>query len=161
VSHRFERPPHQMVRAVPFTFRRRIAWGDSDTGRIVYTGRFLDFVMDACDAWWQWVTGYDWHRLNVELERGGPAVHVDMDFFKPVIPGDELDCIVTVEKLGKSSLALAVKGETGNGPCFTATLVEAYIDTRITRATPIPEEFREKIERYQAACREAASADGS
>ena len=157
MSRRLDAPPHQMVRAVPFTFRRRIAWGDSDTGRIVYTGRFLDFVMDACDAWWQWVVGYDWHRLNVELERGGPAVHVDMDFFKPVIPADELDCIVMVKKLGSSSLTLTVEGRTQNGPCFTATLVQAFIDTRVTRATPFPDEFRAKIEQYEADCRNAAA----
>jgi 4-hydroxybenzoyl-CoA thioesterase len=143
---------HQVVRLVPFTFRRRVAWGDSDTARIVYTARFLDFVMDACDAWWQAVTGYDWHALNVQLERGGPAVHVDMDFARAIRPGDELDCVVRLAKLGTSSVALAIAGETADGPCFSANLVSAFIDTTRMKSTPLPPGFRSRIEHYRQAC---------
>ena len=143
---------HQVVRLVPFTFRRRIAWGDSDSGRIVYTGRFLDFVMDAVDAWWQAVTGYDWHALNVKLDRGGPAVHVDMDFARAIQPGDELDCIVTLGKLGTSSIAVAVAGVTAAGPCFRANLVSAFIDTLQLRSVPLPDAFRAQMEAYRQAC---------
>jgi len=147
--------PRQVVRAVPFTFRRRIAWGDSDTGRIVYTGRFLDFVMDAADAWWQVLTGHDWHRMTVEHGHGLPAVHVDMDFTRVIEPGEELDCVVTVVRLGTSSFSLAVSGETANGQCFTATLVQAYMNTARRKAVPLPEHLRKLVEDYQQACRTA------
>jgi 4-hydroxybenzoyl-CoA thioesterase len=143
---------HQVVRLVPFTFRRRVAWGDSDTARMVYTGRFLDFVMDACDAWWQAVTGYDWHALNVDLERGTPAVHVDMDFSRAIYPGDELDCVVRLGRLGTSSVALAITGETAAGACFSANLVSAFIDTKQMKSTPLPPDFRQRIEHYRQAC---------
>lgn len=143
---------HQVVRLVPFTFRRRIAWGDSDSARIVYTGRFLDFMMDAGDAWWQAVIGYDWHALHVKLGRGAPAVHVDLDFSSPVAPGDELDCIVTVGKLGGSSLGLVVAGEVAGRPCFTGNLVSAFVTADPLRGTPLPPAFRECVEAYQRAC---------
>jgi len=143
---------HQVVRLVPFTFRRRVAWGDSDSARMVYTGRFLDFVMDAADAWWQAVTGYDWHALHVKLDRGGPAVHVDLDFARAVHPGDELDCIVALSKLGRSSVAVAVRGEVAAQPAFTANLVSAFIDSRAMKSTPLPDAFRAQMESYRAAC---------
>lgn len=143
---------HQVVRLVPFTFRRRVAWGDSDSARMVYTGRFLDFVMDAADAWWQAVTGYDWHALHVQLDRGGPAVHVDLDFARAVHPGDELDCIVALGKVGRSSVAVAVRGEVSGQPAFTANLVSAFIDSRAMKSTPLPEAFRAQMEAYRQAC---------
>lgn len=143
---------HQVVRLVPFTFRRRVAWGDSDTARMVYTGRFLDFVMDAADAWWQAVTGYDWHALHVKLDRGGPAVHVDLDFTRAVYPGDELDCIVTLAKLGRSSVGVAVRGEVAGEMAFTANLVSAFVDAGAMKSTALPEAFRLQMEAYRQAC---------
>jgi len=143
---------HQVIRLVPFTFRRRVAWGDSDTARMVYTGRFLDFVMDACDAWWQAVAGHDWHALHTRLDRGAPAVHVDMDFARAVYPGDELDCVVRLAKVGTSSVALAVVGEVAGQACFTGNLVSAFIDPQAMKSVPVPAEFRAQMERYRAAC---------
>jgi len=143
---------HQVVRLVPFTFRRRVAWGDSDTARMVYTGRFLDFVMDAVDAWWQAVTGYDWHALNVKLERGGPAVHVDLDFARAVYPGDELDCVVTLTRIGRSSVAVAVRGEVAGASAFSANLVSAFIDVSRMKSEALPEAFRAQMESYRQAC---------
>jgi 4-hydroxybenzoyl-CoA thioesterase len=145
---------HQVVRLVPFTFRRRVAWGDSDSARMVYTGRFLDFAMDAADAWWQAVTGYDWHALHVKLDHGGPAVHVDLDFSRAVYPGDELDCVIRLGRLGRSTVAVAIQGEVAGAPCFTGNLVSAFIDAKAMKSVPLPDDFRRNMERYQRACDE-------
>jgi acyl-CoA thioesterase FadM len=37
----------------PFIHRRRVKWGESDPARIAYTARFLDFAMDAIEAFLQ------------------------------------------------------------------------------------------------------------
>ena len=38
---------------VPFVHRRVPTWGETDGARIVYTVRFVDYAMDAIEAWFR------------------------------------------------------------------------------------------------------------
>jgi 4-hydroxybenzoyl-CoA thioesterase len=59
-----------------------------------------------------------------------------------------LQCRLSVQKLGNSSLTLAVEFAAGGQPRVRATLVvvHASLDTR--RAVPFPADLREKLARF-------------
>ena len=38
-----------VVSTHPFTVRRRIRWGDCDPAGVVYTGRFVEYLLGAVD----------------------------------------------------------------------------------------------------------------
>lgn len=136
--------------AHPFVHRRQITWGDTDTARIAYTARYLDFAMEAVEAWFRDRLGTDWYRLNVERAVGTPFVHVALDFRSPLTPRDALDTTVRLVRLGGSSLRFALAGRAGERLAFEAALVCAFVDTTAMRPIPAPDDFRPALEREAA-----------
>src|SRR5687767_3262902 len=98
----------------PFVHHRRVSWADTDAARIAYTGRFLDFAMEAIEAWWRERMGIDWYELNVDRGIGTPFVHVALDFRSPVTPRDTMAMTVMLTRLGGSSLRFAVIARVGD-----------------------------------------------
>ncbi len=138
----------------PLVYKRRMGWAESDSARIVNSGRYLDFAMAAVEAWFRHIWGRDWHAMHVDLDMGSPMVHFDIDFLAPLEPGDLLAVSVYVERLGRSSLSFALEGMRQDGvPCFRC----GYVSTIVAmaphmHAVPVPAEQRRRIEAYIDAC---------
>ena len=142
---------------IPLTLRRRVHWGDSDTAQIAYTSKFVDFAIEAAEYWWESVLGIDWYQLNVEQKIGTPMVGLKFDFESALISGDRLDLTVLMQRLGRSSLTLRVEGhKVGGIRSFTAELTSALVDREAMRATPFPNDWRQRIEGYGRECELAA-----
>lgn len=139
-------------RELPFVYRRDIFWGDTDTALIVYTGRFVDYALEAIESWFRAYLGTDWYQLNVDRKMGTPFVHVDIDFVSPLTPRDHLGVAVRVERLGTSSLGFRIEGYANEERLsFRGHLVCAFVDITTMSKIPIPDEYRDKIAAYQAA----------
>jgi YbgC/YbaW family acyl-CoA thioester hydrolase len=136
----------------PFVYRRTVIWRDTDAARIVYTGRFLDFALEAIEAMLRLRIGVDWYRLNVDEGLGAPFVNVALDFFRPVTPRDELDIEVTVECVGASSVSYRIDGRIAdtNKTAFAASATAVFIDNQTNKPVPIPERYRKPF-RLEAA----------
>ncbi|MBX6374293.1 MAG: acyl-CoA thioesterase [Acetobacteraceae bacterium] len=134
----------------PFVHVRRISWADTDAARIAYTARFLDFAMEAIEAWWRDRMGIDWYEMNVDRGIGTPFVHVSLDFRSPVTPRDTLATTVRLARLGGSSLRFAVEGRAGDRLVYEGTLVCAFVDAAAMRPIGVPAEFRAALEREAA-----------
>ena len=72
----------------------------------------------------------------------------ECDFLAPSRIGETLLFTLAVEKIGDTSLRLAVEAKADDEVRVRATLVvvHASLDTR--RAVPFPAEFREKLARF-------------
>lgn len=136
----------------PFVHHRRILWGETDAARIAYTARFLDFAMEAVEAWFLDRLGTGWFEMNVDHGIGTPFVHAALDFRSPVTPRDVLASTVRLARLGGSSLRFAVEGRADAGArlVYEATLVCAFVDAAAMRPIPVPERFRAMLEREAA-----------
>jgi 4-hydroxybenzoyl-CoA thioesterase len=139
----------------PFVHRRRILWGETDAARIAYTARFLDFAMEAAEAWFLDRLGVGWYELNVDHGMGTPFVHASLDFRSPVTPRDEIGTTVLLARLGGSSLRLAVAGhaEGARRLVYEGTLVCAFVDNAAMRPIPVPDRFRPALETEAALAR--------
>jgi YbgC/YbaW family acyl-CoA thioester hydrolase len=132
----------------PFIHRRRVKWGESDPARIAYTARFLDFAMDAIEAFLQDRLGAGFYELNLDHGVGTPFVHVEIDFRSPLTPRDTLETEVRLARLGGGSLTFAVKGRVGERIAFEGKMVSACVDVSGEKMRPVkvPDHFREKLE---------------
>lgn len=146
------------MKDVPFTIRRRVTWGETDPAQIVYTPRFLDYAVEAFEAWFAAIVGVDWFRLRTDYGMGSPLVHASLDFFRPLRPHQEFALTVLVEKAGRSSIPARVEGRDMDGEiCFEAHLVSVLIDVATFKSHPIPPDFKSRIEAYIHACSDRGS----
>ena len=125
---------------IPFIFRRRLNWGDSDTAEIGYVSKFIDFCQEAIEVWWEAILAINWYQLK-KINLANPAVGLNIDFLKPVVVGDRMDIVVLIEKLGKTSITYKIEGHKVDGPlCFTGTFNHvcgrAYLFLTFHRARP-------------------------
>lgn len=131
----------------PFEHVRRVRWGESDPARIVYTARFLDFAMDAIEAFFLDRLGRGFYELNAEDGIGTPFVHVELDFKSPLTPRDTLATEVQVSRLGGGSVHFALVGRVGLRVAFTAKLVCAFVEGSGAAMRPIriPDRYRARL----------------
>ena len=136
-----------MTHASPFIHTRRIRWGESDPARIAYTARFLDFAMDAVEAFFQDRLGDGFYEMNVDRGIGTPFVRVELDFKSPLTPRDTLATEVRVTRVGGASLEFAVTGRVGERVAFQGRLVCAFVrgEGAEMGAIPVPEDYRAKL----------------
>lgn len=138
---------------VPFVHRRVPTWGETDGARIVYTVRFVDYAMDAIEAWFREVMQLDWFRMNTELDMGTPFVRIEMDIKTPLTPHDVLETCVLVEKMGRSSLTFNVVGKrNGEEVSFESRFVCSMVRTSTMTSISIPDPLRQNVYDYMAKC---------
>ena len=140
---------------IPFTVRRRVNWGDTDTAEIAYTGRFVPFAIDTLEIWYEAVLGLNFYQLK-RNNMGNPAVSLHFDFHSPLVAGDRFDTAVFVERLGRSSITHRFEMTKVDGPLvctasFTAALV-TDVQTPAIKTLPFPNDWRARIEGYQREC---------
>lgn len=134
----------------PFIHARQIMWGDTDSAQIAYTGRFLDFAVEAIDAWFTQIIECSWFDLNIERNMGTPFRSASLDFKAPLTPRDRLETEVHLSKIGSRSLGFHIKGfgvskERGRCLCFTGDLSIVFVKQDPMRSTDIPTDFLDKL----------------
>lgn len=139
--------------SVPYIHRRTPLWSETDAAQIIYTVRFVDYAMEAIEGWFRNVMKLDWFRMNTELDMGTPFVKIDMDIKTPLVPYDELDVCVLVEKMGRSSLTFNVTGKrNGKEISFESRFVCSMVRKSTMQSIAIPKEQRENVNNYIQEC---------
>jgi acyl-CoA thioesterase FadM len=153
---------HERLEGVPFRVRRVVKWGESDPAGIVYTARFLDYAMETLETWFAETTGIHWSAMNIEIRMGSPAVHVTLDFFAPLACFESFTMTLSLEHIGRSAYTVLVDGYNDDDVhCFQVKVVASIVSKSEDgmKSIPIPPEYRERMEAYQHACKQAAGAE--
>lgn len=138
---------------IPLIYKRRPQWGDTDAARIVYTGKIVDYILEAIDHFMREVVQLPWFELNVDHQMGTPFVSVHYDIYAPLTPRGELECRVYVTKLGNSSVSFRVEIDNHEGVrCVDAATVNVFVNNQTMTKISIPEPYRGRIAAYIAAC---------
>jgi acyl-CoA thioesterase FadM len=151
------RLPFQLTpgsRDVPFVHQRRVAYGECSPSGTVYPPRVFDYLLEAVGEWYKKYLGISWLEQNIR-KIGQPFLNVTCDYLSPIVPGQLIYTMVAVSRLGRSSIAYSAAGFDGNGVrCFDGKLTACYCieEDGALKATPFPEEMRERITAYQAVC---------
>jgi 4-hydroxybenzoyl-CoA thioesterase len=126
----------------------RIEWGQCDPAGIVFYPQYFVLMNELVEDWFNRGLGIDFARFHTEGRRGIPMAHLECDFVAPSTVGETLDWTLWVEKIGGSSLTLAVEAKLRDDVRVRATLVvvQASLDSR--RSVPFAPEFRQKLARF-------------
>ena len=141
---------------VPFILQRRVVYGECGVSGTIYLPRVFDYLLEANGEWYGKFLGISWMEQNIS-GRGQPFLHVTCDILSRIVSGQLISLMLTVSRLGTSSISYAVQGYDEKGThCISAQLTACYSveQNGALRATPFPDELREKITAYRAACDE-------
>ena len=137
-----------LVSRVPVVVRRRVLWSECDPARVVYTGRFFDYLSAA----------YAWFLRSVLNQGdtlaaaglGTPMKAVSIEFHGMLWPDDWFEMTVCVVAIRTRTFDLQVAARSDVGkPVFTGTLSPIIATDATKTSCPIPQPFRDKLERYR------------
>jgi 4-hydroxybenzoyl-CoA thioesterase len=137
-----------MNSSAPFEATKQIRFHHCDPAGIVFYPQYFVLMNELVEDWFNQGLGVDFARFHTEGRHGIPMAHVECDFLAPSMVGETLTFLLSVEKIGDSSLRLAIEAKAGDESRVRATLVvvQASLDTR--SAVPFSMEFREKLTRF-------------
>ena len=120
-----------------------------DAAGIAYFARFFTWCHDAMEAMLAPIDG-GYVGLVRDRKMGLPAVHIEADFQAPLRYGDDVRIAVTVERIGRSSIALRfdVSRLPDGEKVATLSHVVAHTDMVAMRSRPVPDDVRAILERH-------------
>jgi acyl-CoA thioester hydrolase len=132
----------------PFKFRARtrVGFSDTDAQGVVYYGRYNPYFDLA---------RVEYLRALGLLHRSSNGDFVmranDVEYFAPARFDDELEIYVRVSRLGRTSVTFEFAAyEIPEGTLMvTAHQTLVYVDHANRKATPVPDEFRHAVARFE------------
>jgi acyl-CoA thioesterase FadM len=139
----------------PFSYRRRVAFGECDPARIYFAPRAVDYAVEAVEAWFESVLGISWaglvggHGLEATFRR------VECEFLRPLIAGQVVRVRLRVAGVAPSRLTFLAAGEGSSGEeCFRVRLEGILAGRDGWTPVPIPAEYLARVEAYRSGCGE-------
>ena len=97
-----------------FRHRRTVRFGECDPAGVVYYPVFFNWFHEAMEAWFEEGLGTPYAKATRSV--GFPARSADAGFQAPCRMGDRISVLLSLSKLGRSSinLSLRIEGEDGS-----------------------------------------------
>jgi len=126
-------------------FSQEVAFRDLDGLGHVNNAVYLSYVESARLAYMQEVLG------PLELEELGIVADVKISFRSPASLGETLEVGHRVSRVGETSLVFDFEVRGGDGRLVAeGSTVHVAFDYGLRRPVPVPEEWRSRIESYEA-----------
>lgn len=138
------------VETVARAFRRSevVRFQHCDPAGIIFYPRYVEMVNATVEDWFAQGLGTSFAEIHVVQDTAIPAVALNLDFRFPGRLGEMLDFDLTAERLGRTSVTLAIRCTCGGDERFSATLTLVHISTVDYRPTPWPATLAGPIGRY-------------
>lgn len=86
-----------------FSTAFKVRYAEIDGQRVVFNSRYLEYADVAVTEFWDWTgiadaLGDTWREMEFHVRRA------TVDYLKPLMLGDMVDCSVRIERIGGSSL---------------------------------------------------------
>lgn len=143
LQDKFVPPPGAFTRSVPVRFSH------CDPAGIVYFPHYFDIFNGLIEDWYGEELGYNYAELIMGSQFGFPFVHIACDFKIPSRMGDVIDLTLLVERVGRSSLRIAIICHLDGFERLRASMVTAMMSLETRKPVPLSQALRDKIEAYQ------------
>jgi 4-hydroxybenzoyl-CoA thioesterase len=143
-QERFTPPAGAFTRSVPVRFSH------CDPAGIVYFPHYFDMFNGLIEDWYTQELGHDYAKLIMGSRYGFPFVHIECDFTIPSRIGDVIELTLLVERVGRSSLGIAIVCHFEGFERLRAHMVTAMMSLETRQAVSLPQGLRNAIEAYQA-----------
>ncbi len=139
----FTPPPGAFTRSVTIRFSH------CDAAGIVYFPHYFDMFNGVIEDWYKAELKHDYAELVMGERLGFPFVHIECDFKVPSMMGEVIDLTLLVERIGGSSLAIAIVCHRDGVLRLCARMVTVVMSLETRKPVRTPESLREAIEAYQ------------
>lgn len=144
MQDRYVAPSGAFTRSVPVRFSH------CDPAGIVYFPHYFDMFNGLIEDWYGEELGHDYAGLIMGSQYGFPFVHIECDFKIPSRMGDVIDLTLLVERIGRSSLTIAIVCHRDGFERLRARMVTAMMSLQSRQPVPLPQPLREAIKSYRA-----------
>jgi 4-hydroxybenzoyl-CoA thioesterase len=142
-EERFAPPAGAFTRSVTVRFSH------CDPAGIVYFPHYFDMFNGLIEDWYKEELGHDYAQLVMTDRYGFPFVHIECDFKIPSRMGEVIDLTLLVERVGRSSLGIAIVCHRDGLKRLRARMVTAMMALQTGKPAPIPPPLRDAIETYR------------
>ncbi|AYG67143.1 MULTISPECIES: thioesterase family protein [unclassified Rhizobium] len=120
-----------------FKTTRPLRFGDCDPSGIAYFPSYLNILVGVLEDYFASI-GFSWRKLVDDRRLGVPTVRLDLTFVKPGLQGDDLEFVLVVRGIGRSSLDLEHQISANGHVLWTARhrVVATSLDTHKSMAWP-------------------------
>jgi 4-hydroxybenzoyl-CoA thioesterase len=132
-----------------FTRSVTIRFSHCDPAGIVYFPHYFDMFNGLIEDWYTQELGYEYAELIMGSKFGFPFVHIECDFKVPSRIGEVIDLTLLVERIGRSSLGIAIVCHRERTERLRARMVTAMMSLETRKPVPMPEPLRHAIESYR------------
>jgi 4-hydroxybenzoyl-CoA thioesterase len=133
-----------------FRAMRIVRFGHCDPAGIIFYPRYFDLIHEVKEDWFRMTLAWSFPKSIGEMKRGFPIVRLDSEFHAPSRLGDELTTVLTVPRLGRSSMAIDYAVTCGDELRAQMRTVVVQVDLTDGRSRPIVGELRERIECFRS-----------
>ena len=140
---RFVPPAGAFTRSVPIRFSH------CDAAGIVYFPHYFDMFNGLIEDWYKEELKHDYAELVMACRYGFPFVHIECDFKIPSMMGEVVELSLLVERIGRSSLSIAIVCHRDGVERLRARMVTAMVSLDTRKPVPMPEPLRAAIETYR------------
>lgn len=117
-----------------------------DPAGIAYYPRYFELCDAAIEDWTAAVLGVSRRQMHMDMGLGLPTVDLKASFTVPSRLGDLLDISVSVERVGRSSVDLALNILCDGKPRFAVSYTQVLIEMAGGSSTPWPPEMLQRLE---------------
>lgn len=101
-------PPSSAPLSSSYLAQRKVRFGDCDPAGIVYYPRYFEMLNGVIEDWWHDI-GLSWATVLPHRDIVTPVSHLETHFLRPSNLGDQLNIVLTVETLTRSSIRLVLR----------------------------------------------------
>lgn len=135
---------------VPFRYRRRVEFGDTDLAGIMHFSNFFRF-MEAAEAEFLRGLGYSVAWQSAEGRFGFPRVSAACEYLLPAKFEDELTIRIGIEKLGRTSVSYIHEFSCGDRKIAVGRITSVFCThdaERGMKSATIPASLKSALEPY-------------
>ncbi len=128
-----------------FRTRLKVRFNHADSAGIMFYGNLFILVHQALERFVE-EAGFDWHDWFAHPSWWVPFRKVDAEYFRPMLPGREVEVTSTINRLGETSVALTMHFASLEGDRLsTVKFINVFIDNKTMEKIPIPERIRSQL----------------
>jgi YbgC/YbaW family acyl-CoA thioester hydrolase len=134
---------------IRFFERLRVRWAEVDMQSIVFNGHYLMYFDTAVAGYWR-ALAIPYHQTMVYLGGDFYVRKSTLEYAASARYDDLLDVGVRTQRTGNSSMVLACTVYRGEQLLVSGELIYVFADPATMSSKPIPQEFRELLQAYEA-----------
>jgi 4-hydroxybenzoyl-CoA thioesterase len=131
-----------------FRSDKLIRFHHCDPAAIVFYPQYFVLFHELVEDWFSAGLGIDYAEFVRDRGVGLPMVKVDCEFLAPSEMGDTLTLELVVKRIGRSSIALGIRGRVRERETVRATLLVVHASVREMRPLPIPPDLRARLAQF-------------